>query len=538
MDERINGDYNRRPSSGETPKRPSASGDYRSAPTRPSAPPQREGKFKVTLPDEVSYTPTERPRPQAGTRPTSIQRNSGTQSASRPTRPRPLPQRPIHPGESRSSAAAASRAQRRTTDSNQSKPSPEKEKKAEQKSYKRREKLNKKTAGTPRSRNREKLTPEQAAKRQVERRYNRTKSLLILLSSLIVIAVITTTLCTIALSTIDDLLALNKESGSTVSVFIPENASFDEVLDILSDNGLISQKALCKLFGKFRHYDYSYNREEKKYSTPVKYQTGVYYFESDDGLESMLEEIKASSGSEKETIRLTFPEGWTIAQVFAKIEKYNVCEAEKLYTNLDIIGKQFDFYSDIKSTSGRYLKAEGYIFPDTYDFYIGESASSVLTKLFSNFENKWTKDYTEKAKALGYTKDQIITIASIIQREAKDSTQMKDISSIIYNRLKNSETYPLLEMNSTKDYIASMKSYDVLTDFNYTLYLDSYNTYSAKGLPPGAICNPGIEAIDAALNPNDTNYYFFCHDKDGNIYLAETQREHQANTERIFYETN
>lgn len=115
---------------------------------------------------------------------------------------------------------------------------------------------------------------------------------------------------------------------------------------------------------------------------------------------------------------------------------------------------------------------------------------------------------------------------------------MKDISSIIYNRLKNSETYPLLEMNSTKDYIASMKSYDVLTDFNYTLYLDSYNTYSAKGLPPGAICNPGIEAIDAALNPNDTNYYFFCHDKDGNIYLAETQREHQANTERIFYETN
>ena len=88
-------------------------------------------------------------------------------------------------------------------------------------------------------------------------------------------------------------------------------------------------------------------------------------------------------------------------------------------------------------------------------------------------------------------------------------------------------------MNSTKDYILSLKEYDVLNDYYYSLYLDSYNTYSATGLTPGAICNPGMDAIKAALNPNDTGYYYFCHDEDGNAYYASTIYEHNANLEYI-----
>ncbi|MCM1544978.1 MAG: endolytic transglycosylase MltG, partial [Ruminococcus sp.] len=354
---------------------------------------------------------------------------------------------------------------------------------------------------------------------------------------LIFIAIVTTTVSTIALSTINDILAINKESGTTVSVVVNEGDKFDDIIDTLADNGLISQKILVKMFCKFRHYDRAFSVSQNKY-IETKYQPGVYYLETNSGVEAMLESMRESASGSKETVRLTFPEGWTIAQIFQKIEKYGVCTAEKLYANLDIAGKQFDFYEKINSSSVRYLKTEGYLFPDTYDFYLNENATSVLEKLFNNFQTKWNNEFQEDAKKLGRSVDDIITIASIIQREAKDKSQMANISSVLHNRLANQSTYPNLQMNSTQDYITSLKEYKLFTDYYYSVYLDSYNTYSIEGLPPGAICNPGMDAIEAALHPAQTDYHFFCHDKNGTIYLAVTAAEHKRNTEKVFYEDN
>ena len=112
---------------------------------------------------------------------------------------------------------------------------------------------------------------------------------------------------------------------------------------------------------------------------------------------------------------------------------------------------------------------------------------------------------------------------------------MDDISSVIHNRLKDKATYPSIDMNSTKDYVLSLKEFNVLSDFYYNLYLNSYNTYSNQGLPPGPICNPSAAAIRAALYPADTDYHFFCHDDNGTLYLAETASQHQANTEKVLY---
>ena len=382
----------------------------------------------------------------------------------------------------------------------------------------------------------QKLTPAQEKKQQEKRKYMRIRGLMITLICLIIIAVLTATASAIAISTINDILALNKsdnDTTQTVNIVVPENADFDTVYDILCDNGLVKQKQITKLFCKFRHYDKAYSSTQKK-DVNIEYQAGAYYIEPHSGIEAMLETIKVSNSVSKDTVRLTFPEGWTIAQVFAKIEKYNVCSAEKLYANLDIVGNQFDFYKEIPSNSGRYLKAEGYIFPDTYDFYIGENSASVLKKLFSNFTTKWKKSYTKKAKELDMTQDEVIIMASIIQREAKDKSQMADISSVLHNRLADPATYPLLQMNSTKDYITSVNEYGVFSEFYYSIYLDSYNTYSAEGLPPGAICNPGVDAIEAALNPSDTDYLYFRHDSKGKIYLASTRAEHDKNGEIIF----
>ena len=369
-----------------------------------------------------------------------------------------------------------------------------------------------------------KLTPEQIKKRRIKRRYNFVKGLLITCVCMIFITIITVSVATVALSVINDILVIDKSNNYSVTINVPEEATtYDKVFDVLCENGLVKQRFLTDFFCRYRDYD------------TVEYEPGIYYFDSTDGIEAILESIMIRNDYEKDTIRLTFPEGWTVAQVFAKIEKYEVCEAQKLYANLDIIASQYDFITEITSVEGRYLKAEGYLFPDTYDFYIGENASSVLKKLFNNFSTKWTADYDKKAKELGMTKDQVIRIASIIQREAKDSTQMADVSAVIHNRLNDAETYPNLEMNSTKDYITALKEYDLFTDFYYSLYIDTYNTYSSKGLPPGAICNPGIDAIEAALNPKDTSYLFFCHDTSGNIYLAETVDEHNKNTQEVLY---
>lgn len=366
------------------------------------------------------------------------------------------------------------------------------------------------------------LTPEQQAKLKAKKRYNFIKTTLIACVCIIFISIITVSASTIAIEFVNDILAIDRQGGS-VNVEIPEGAEFDDVFNILEQNGLIKQKTLCYMLLKIRDYD------------TVDYQPGVYYLDRDAGVEINIETIMTKKSGTKGTVRLTFPEGWTIAQIFEKIEKYDVCSAEKLYANLDIVGKQYGFLKNIKADSDRYLKYEGYLFPDTYDFFIDEGPASVLKKLFNNFDSKWTEEYSQRAKELGLTVDEVINIAAIIQREAKDSSQMSTVSSVIHNRLAAPSTYPSLDMNSTKDYIASLEKYNLFSEFYLKLYESSYNTYSATGLPPGPICNPGNSAIKAALYPADTNYYYFMHSPSGDMYVAETRSEHEKNVMLYLY---
>ncbi len=363
------------------------------------------------------------------------------------------------------------------------------------------------------------LTPEQQERLRAKRRYNFTKGLLAACVCIFFIAIMTVTASTIAMETLNDILVIDKGDNISANVTVEQGDEFIDVFNKLEQAGFIKQKMLCYVFLMYREYQ------------TVDYQPGIYYLESNDGLEYNIETMMVKRSGSKDTVRLTFPEGWTIAQIFEKIEKYNVCSADKLYANLDMVAKEYDFIKKIDMKSGRYLKAEGYLFPDTYDFFIDESPASVLKKLFANFENRWTGDYTARLKELGMTMDEVINIAAMIQREAKNTSQMSVISSVVHNRLKKPSTFPTLDMNSTKDYITSLKPYKLFSDFYYELYLGTYNTYSAQGLPPGPICNPGAAAIKAALYPAQTDYYFFMHSPSGEIYLARTADEHQVNTE-------
>ncbi len=320
----------------------------------------------------------------------------------------------------------------------------------------------------------------------------------------------------ISISGLNDILAINT-SDVVIKVEIPEEPTYDQILDILHENDLIKQKTICNLFAKFRHYDEEDN----------KYLSGVYYLDRTMGIEGMLNKCMAAPES-AETVTLGFPEGWTIKQIFEKLEKYDVCKADRLYSALNDVDYEFDFVRGLAKTEERYQLLEGYVFPDTYDFYIDADANYVIRKFLSNFNTRWTDKYQQRAEKLGYSMDEIITIASIIQKEAADSSQMKAVSSVIHNRLKNSVKFPTLGCDSTAIYVSNYVK-PVVGGTMGNFYLNKYDTAAIKGLPPGPICNPGIDAIEAALYPSDTNYYYFLHDNSGKIYMAKTQKEHESN---------
>ncbi len=330
------------------------------------------------------------------------------------------------------------------------------------------------------------------------------------------IILFTTLTSYISISGLNDILAINT-SDVVIKVEIPEEPTYNDILDILHDNDLIKQKTLCNIFAKFRHYDDEDN----------KYLSGVYYLDRSMGIEGMLNKCMAAPES-ADTVTLGFPEGWTIKQIFEKLEKYDVCKTDRLYTALNDVDYEFDFVRTLTPEEERYQLLEGYIFPDTYDFYVDADANYVIRKFLSNFNDRWTDEYQARADKLGYSMDEIIIIASIIQKEAADSSQMKAVSSVIHNRLKNSVKFPTLGCDSTAIYVSNYVK-PVVGGSRGNYYLSKYDTAANRGLPPGPICNPGIDAIEAALYPSDTNYYYFLHDNSGKIYMAKTQKEHESN---------
>ncbi len=343
---------------------------------------------------------------------------------------------------------------------------------------------------------------------------------------LAVLFIFTAGLSLFALSCLNDVLAFDR-SDDYVTVTIPLNASTDQVIDILSDAGLVKQKLFCK--GYCRLITELLHKSSD-------YKSGIYDVTRDMGVEGYLTRFKDIQTG-KDTVMVSIPEGWTIYQIAERLDKFGVCDKKKFMNSVSGTEFEYDFIKALGSPASRTFKLEGYLYPNTYEFYVDSDANSVIRKFLDEFDKEWTDEYQKQADELGFTKDEIITIASIIQREAANSEQMALISSVIHNRLKRSASWPTLNCDSTTTYITKYIKPEV-TSNQAVLYLSKYDTYSIQGLPPGPICNPGEDAIKAALNPAQTNYYFFRHDKHGKIYLASTQAEHDANANAVLRANN
>ncbi len=334
---------------------------------------------------------------------------------------------------------------------------------------------------------------------------------------LISVTLCTAILSTIGISTMNDILAINR-SAEAVAVEMPANADTDAVIDVLHDAGLISRPMMCKLF---------YQLESKiRKSKEPEYIEGMVNLKANMGLEGMLNKVKMNQQM-TETVKLYFPEGWTAKQIFDKLAKYKVCESDFLFKAIQDINFNYAFLTSAKSSNSdkRYLLLEGYLFPDTYEFFVDYNANSVIERFLQRFDEIWTDEYQARADELNMTVDEVVRMASIIQREAANTAQMSQISGVLHNRLNHSMSFPTLDCDSTYNYIDNYVR-PVIGDVRADAYRQSYNTYVCEKLPAGAICNPGADAIKAALYPDESDYYYFQHDNRGNIYLARTNAEH------------
>ena len=316
----------------------------------------------------------------------------------------------------------------------------------------------------------------------------------------------------------NDAFALVKEDQE-ITISVPEDASKQDVAKLLKEQGVIKYPFIFNVFAKFSGAEKPFN-------------TGLTTLNSNMDYRAIISALQRKRTAEKVTVSVTIPEGYTNDQIIERLVEKKVCTEEELR---DVI-KNYDFdYDYIKALEKTENRLEGYLFPDTYDFYNASSEATVINKMLRRFDQLFTDEHRRLCAEMGYSvelvqaaekndmsiKDAVI-IASLIEREAKLSSEQATISGVIQNRL-SSKDYPKLQIDATIQYILGHKG--ALT--NEDLKIDSpYNTYLYDGLPPGAIANPGLDALTAAVNPEKHDYYFYVAKPDGSHIFSKTYNEH------------
>ena len=315
-----------------------------------------------------------------------------------------------------------------------------------------------------------------------------------------------------ALASARDLLGLDKPDKQ-IEVTVKKDMNFNQVVNLLKDKNVIEQP-----------FTFSVYAELKNLSETMK--PGTYILNSNMAYDQIIMALSYGD-SVKDTVTLTFYEGMTIKEIGKKLDENDVCDFDEFIDAVQNGKYDYDFISRIPMDEHRFRRLEGYMFPDTYEFYVGMDPEQVVRKFLNNFQKKLTPEMDAKIKNSGMSLDEVITLASIIQKEASEVEEMGKVSSVFHNRMEAPASFPKLQSDVTIFYVEKdIKPF--LNKQDQALY-DSYNTYVCTGLPVAPVSNPGIEAIMAALEPEETPYYFFLTDINGKYYYAKTAEQHYQN---------
>ena len=290
----------------------------------------------------------------------------------------------------------------------------------------------------------------------------------------------------------DDVLALTKPD-QTVTVTIPKDATLEQINEALYEAELIKYPWLFDIYGSYANVEERVNAGTYELNMLYDYHAIVNAL---------------SNSAARTTVQVTLIEGYSCSQIFQMLEDAQVCTVEELqYAAAN--GDFADYWFITELPKGEANRLEGYLYPDTYEFYTYEDPEIVLSKILDNFAVRMDDAIMAQVEASGYSLHEILAVASIIEEEAASEGERADIASVIYNRL-NSTDLRYLQMDSSVFYAAELMGTEFDTDLD-----NPYNTYRYEGLPAGPIDNPGMACIQAALNPSNTNYYYFAYGTDG-----------------------
>lgn len=296
-------------------------------------------------------------------------------------------------------------------------------------------------------------------------------------------------------------------TGETVSVTIPEGAGTDDIAEILKENHLIGSKFGFKLTSKLEGFDGTYKQ-------------GTYSIDTGMTKRQIMELLQ--SGKVASDLKLMIPEGYTVSQIAAKVEETGICTADEFIKECNEGTFDFDFLKDLPD---REYKLEGYLFPDTYFLSESMTAHDIIQAMLARFAQMYTKEYQKAVKDSDYTLDEIVTVASMIEKEIKVADERPTAAGVIYNRLKERMS---LGIDATVLYAVGKTSGELTAE---DLSVDSpYNTRKNLGLPLGPIASPGEASFKAALYPEEHNYLYYVVEavgKDNHVY-CETYDEFLA----------
>lgn len=313
------------------------------------------------------------------------------------------------------------------------------------------------------------------------------------------------------------------------SVVIKKGTPTVVLAEQLEEEDIIESSLLFRVFCRIKGYDSSF-----------KY--GAYKFSKGMGYEEIANKLM-TEGAVAESVSVTIPEGTSISDytkdvngqdvtvpgIATLLEKSGVCTKEDFFEALSQVELSGNLLNGVNSKQA-YLPLEGYLFPDTYEFYFynsKECAALAIKKMLSHMEDIFTQDMIKRAEELNMSVNEVLTLASIVQMEAGlDTGSMPKVAAVFYNRMNRGEN---LGSSPTCYYGDAFKNDD-----------GRYNTYNIKGLPPGPLCSPGKEAINAVLYPeqNFTEYFYFVTDSKGKFYFHRTYEEQNVTINRLRQENN
>ena len=293
-------------------------------------------------------------------------------------------------------------------------------------------------------------------------------------------------------------------SGTTVTVTIPDGAGTETIAEILKENDLISSVFGFKLTSKLEGFDGTYKQ-------------GTYNIDTGMTKRQIMELLQ--SGKVAEDVKLMIPEGYTVKQIAAKAEEAGICTAEEFLNEVNNGTFDYEFLKDLPE---RQYRLEGYLFPDTYFLAETYTAHDVIDLMLKRFDQMYTEEYRNAVASSGKTLDEIVTLASMVEKEIKLPEERARAAGVMYNRLRDGIT---LGIDATVLYAVGKTAGDLTQD---DLNIDSpYNTRKNYGLPLGPISNPGEASFKAALYPEDHKYLYYVVEavgKDNHVY-CETYDE-------------